>query len=48
MARLQLTDITKCYGDFKAVDDVSLDIADGEFLLRLRQDHDFAHRCRLH
>ena len=35
MARLQLTGITKCYGDFKAVDDVSLDIADGEFLVLL-------------
>src|SRR5258708_23631706 len=35
MARLQLTGITKCYGDFKAVDDVSLDITDGEFLVLL-------------
>jgi len=35
MARLQLAGITKCYGDFKAVDDVSLDIADGEFLVLL-------------
>src|SRR5258708_12596179 len=35
MARLQLTGITKCYGDFKAVDDVSLDIAEGEFLVLL-------------
>ena len=35
MARLQLTGITKRYGDFKAVDDVSLDIADGEFLVLL-------------
>ena len=35
MARLQLSGITKCYGDFKAADDVSLDIADGEFLVLL-------------
>ena len=35
MARLQLTGITKRYGDFKAADDVSLDIADGEFLVLL-------------
>src|SRR5258707_4558182 len=35
MARLQLTGITKRYGDFKATDDVSLDIADGEFLVLL-------------
>src|SRR5258708_12331000 len=36
MARLQLNGITKVYGDFKAADDVSLDIADGEFLVLLR------------
>ena len=35
MARLQLTGITKSYGDFKAVDDISLDIADGEFVVLL-------------
>jgi len=35
MARLQLTGITKRYGDFKATDDVSLDVADGEFLVLL-------------
>jgi putative spermidine/putrescine transport system ATP-binding protein len=35
MARLQLTGITKCYGDFKAADAVSLDIADGEFVVLL-------------
>src|SRR6187401_833649 len=35
MARLQLSGITKRYGDFKAADDVSLDIADGEFLVLL-------------
>src|SRR5580692_2325337 len=35
MARLKLTGITKRYGDFKATDDVSLDIADGEFLVLL-------------
>src|SRR5262249_1844322 len=35
MARLQLTGITKSYGAFKAVDDVSLEIADGEFLVLL-------------
>src|SRR5450631_1053398 len=35
MARLQLTGITKGYGDFKAVDDISLDIADGEFVVLL-------------
>jgi putative spermidine/putrescine transport system ATP-binding protein len=35
MARLQLDGITKVYGDFKAADNVSLDIADGEFLVLL-------------
>jgi putative spermidine/putrescine transport system ATP-binding protein len=35
MARLRLTGITKCYGDFKAADAVSLDIADGEFVVLL-------------
>ena len=35
MARLQLSGITKRYGEFKAADDVSLDIADGEFLVLL-------------
>src|SRR5271168_4952309 len=35
MARLQLVGITKSYGDFTAADDVSLDIADGEFLVLL-------------
>ena len=35
MARLKLSGITKRYGDFKATDDVSLDIADGEFLVLL-------------
>jgi putative spermidine/putrescine transport system ATP-binding protein len=35
MARLQLTGISKSYGDFKAADNVALDIADGEFLVLL-------------
>ena len=35
MARLELSGITKAYGDFRAVDDLSLDIADGEFLVLL-------------
>src|SRR5271167_4903475 len=35
MARLQLIGITKSYGDFKAADNVSLDVADGEFLVLL-------------
>src|ERR1700747_1912382 len=35
MARLQLSGITKIYGDFRAADNVSLDIADGEFLVLL-------------
>jgi len=35
MARLQLANVTKRYGDMKAVDDVSLDVADGEFLVLL-------------
>ncbi len=35
MARLQLTDITKRYGTFNAVDGVSIDVADGEFLVLL-------------
>lgn len=34
MAKIQLTNIVKTYGDgFKAVKDVSLDIADGEFMI---------------
>ncbi len=35
MARLQLSNITKRYGDLKAADDVSLDVVDGEFLVLL-------------
>src|SRR5438477_6568897 len=35
MARLQLSAITKRYGEFKAADDISLDIVDGEFLVLL-------------
>jgi putative spermidine/putrescine transport system ATP-binding protein len=35
MARLQLTGITKFYGDVRAADDVSLDVAHGEFLVLL-------------
>jgi putative spermidine/putrescine transport system ATP-binding protein len=35
MARLQLTNVSKRYGAMKAVDDVSLDVADGEFLVLL-------------
>src|SRR5437762_9750320 len=35
MARLELTGVTKRYGDFKAVDDLSLEVADGEFLVLL-------------
>ena len=35
MAQLQLSNITKRYGDIKAANDVSLDIADGEFLVLL-------------
>ncbi len=35
MAHLQLTGVTKRYGEFKAADDISLDIADGEFLVLL-------------
>jgi putative spermidine/putrescine transport system ATP-binding protein len=35
MARLQLTGVTKRYGDVRAVDGVSLDVADGEFLVLL-------------
>ena len=35
MARLQLMNLTKRYGEFKAADDISLDIADGEFLVLL-------------
>jgi putative spermidine/putrescine transport system ATP-binding protein len=35
MARLQLSNLTKSYADFRAVDDVSLEIADGEFLVLL-------------
>jgi putative spermidine/putrescine transport system ATP-binding protein len=35
MARLQLNSISKRYGDVHAADDVSLDIADGEFVVLL-------------
>src|SRR5579883_2752035 len=35
MARLRLTGITKRYGDFKAADDLTLDVADGEFVVLL-------------
>jgi ABC-type sugar transport system ATPase subunit len=35
MARLQLSNLTKCYGEFKAADDISIDVADGEFLVLL-------------
>lgn len=35
MARLQLANVTKRYGDMMAVDDVSLDVANGEFLVLL-------------
>jgi putative spermidine/putrescine transport system ATP-binding protein len=35
MARLELVGITKRYGDFKAVDDLTLDVADGEFVVLL-------------
>jgi multiple sugar transport system ATP-binding protein len=33
MAAIELTDVTKTFGSVTAVDDVSLDIADGEFLV---------------
>jgi putative spermidine/putrescine transport system ATP-binding protein len=35
MARLQLIGISKAYGETRAVDDISLDVADGEFLVLL-------------
>ena len=35
MARLQLSGITKTYGDFRAVSDVDLDIAEGELVVLL-------------
>jgi putative spermidine/putrescine transport system ATP-binding protein len=35
MARLELAHVTKRYGDLKAADDVTLDVADGEFLVLL-------------
>jgi putative spermidine/putrescine transport system ATP-binding protein len=35
MARLQLTGITKRYGEVRAADDLSLDVADGEFVVLL-------------
>src|SRR5258706_1177405 len=35
MARLQLTGVTKTYGDFRAVSDVNLDIAQGELVVLL-------------
>jgi putative spermidine/putrescine transport system ATP-binding protein len=35
MARLQLIAITKRYGDFTAADDLTLDVADGEFVVLL-------------
>jgi putative spermidine/putrescine transport system ATP-binding protein len=35
MARLRLIDVSKLYGETKAVDGLSLDVADGEFLVLL-------------
>jgi putative spermidine/putrescine transport system ATP-binding protein len=35
MARLQLTSVTKRYGEVRAADEVSLDVADGEFVVLL-------------
>ncbi len=35
MARLELTNVTKRYGELKAVDDVNLTVAEGEFLVLL-------------
>src|SRR5215510_372551 len=35
MARLELTGLTKTYGDFRAVSDVDLDIAQGELVVLL-------------
>lgn len=35
MARLELCNLSKRYGDFNAVRDVTLDVADGEFLVLL-------------
>jgi len=35
MARLDIDTLTKRYGDFHAVRDVSLEVADGEFLVLL-------------
>jgi putative spermidine/putrescine transport system ATP-binding protein len=35
MARLRLSEVSKLYGETKAVDDLSLDVADGEFLVLL-------------
>ena len=35
MARLEIQNLVKRYGDFHAVRDVSLSIADGEFLVLL-------------
>ena len=35
MARLRLSDVSKVYGETKAVDGLSLDVADGEFLVLL-------------
>ncbi|MCX8997949.1 ABC transporter ATP-binding protein [Rhizobiaceae bacterium BDR2-2] len=35
MARVELESISKIYGDFRAAEDINLDIADGEFLILL-------------
>ena len=35
MADINLSRITKCFGDYRAVNQVSLDIADGEFVALL-------------
>ena len=48
---LELRGIRKRYGDFTAVDGVSLQVEKGQFVcllgpLRLRQDHDLALRRR--
>jgi hypothetical protein len=45
--KCQIRDLTKRYGAHAAVEGMSLDVADGEFVVllgpqRLRQDHDLA------
>ena len=51
MALLEIRNVSRRFGDFAAVDNISLSIEAGEFFTllgpsELRQDHVAAHDCR--